>query len=554
MTTLIIVESPTKARAISGYVGPGYRVRATFGHFRDLPEDELGIDVENGFRPHYRVTNRKVTQSLREEIGQASAIILATDPDREGEAIAWHVLDFFRKEIGRKPVVRAEFHEITPQAVRRALDSPRGLDMNLVNAQQARRIMDRLVGYIISPALSREMRAAASAGRVQTAALRLIVERDREIAAFVPEEYWTLDVELSKDNQRFTARLTWINEEKADLRTEADTKRIMDDLDGATYTVSETRVERRLQFPHPPYTTATMQRDAANRLNWSPKKTMQIAQELFEGVKVGDETVGLITYMRTDSVAVAPEAQTEARQVIAEIFGEHLLPEEPPTYRTETKNAQEAHEAIRPTSARRLPDRVASFLSSDQARLYEMIWRRFIASQMKPAAWEVKTVIVDAPGRSATVYGFLATGRRLLDPGFLVAWWERPEDILLPELKSGDRLRFHRFIPERHFTEPPPHFTEASLIKELERRGIGRPSTYATILEAIVRRGYVEKRGKSLHATDFGFRACDLLLARYPEIFALEFTARMEERLDRIAAGAERWQDAVRDLFSRLNG
>ena len=560
MTTLIIVESLTKSKAIAGYAGPGHFARATFGHIRDLPRKELGVEIENDFKPHYHITNRKTVKVLREAIGRADTVVLAADPDREGEAIAWHVTQVLRKELKGKQVVRATFHEITPQAVREALAHPRQIDRNLVDAQQARRILDRLVGYTISPVLWRNVRGPAglSAGRVQTAALRLVVERDREIAAFVPEEYWTLDAELSKrveeeSGEKFLARLTKVGKEKADLKTEADAHQVIEDLEGADYSVIGVRRERKRRNPPPPYTTSVMQRDAANRLGWTPKKTMQVAQGLFEGLELpGEGHVGLITYMRTDSTHVAPEAQEQARRVIADLYGDEALPEKPPVHKTKAKLAQEAHEAIRPTSAARLPERINDHLSDDQAKLYELIWRRFLASQMKPAVYDVTTVEVEAQGQSGTTYRFRATGRKMLEPGFLVVYGDPGDDRMLPILEKGDPLICHRLIPEQHFTEPPPHFTESSLIKELERRGIGRPSTYAAIVATIQTRQYVEKRGKSLWATEVGFRVCDFLVERFPDIFDLGFTARMEERLDEIASGRAKWKAVLREFWMTL--
>ncbi len=555
MSTLIIVESPTKARAINSYTGPGYWTRATFGHFRDLPPDELGVEVNHGFRPRYHITNRRTVQMLRDTIARAGAVILATDPDREGEGIAWHVTEMFKKELKGKSVSRVVFHEITPHAVRAALAQPRAVDQHLVDAQQARRILDRLVGYTVSPVLWRNVRGPAglSAGRVQTAALRLVVERDREIAAFVAEEYWTLDAELHPETseETFLARLAQIGVEAAALQTEAQTLGVIADLEDALYQVSGVSQEQREQPPPPPYITSTLQRDAANRLGWSPKQTMQVAQALFEGVELpGQGQVGLITYMRTDSTHVAPEAQAEARQVIAQLYGAAALPPTPPVHQRHVVNAQEAHEAIRPTSVARLPQQLP--LSPDQGQLYELIWRRFLASQMQPAVYQVTTVEVTAPGRSGVIYRFRASGRKRLEPGYLVVYGNGSEDTELPPLAPGDPLVCHRLIPEQRFTQPPPHYTEASLIRELERRGIGRPSTYAGIVSTIQTRGYVEQKRQTLHATEVGFAVCDFLVAAFPDIFDLGFTAQMEERLDEIARGQAGWRAVVEEFWARL--
>ena len=564
---LVIVESPTKAKALKGFLGGGYRVLASMGHIRDLPPKELGVDVEHDFRPTYRYRpgGLKVARRLKEAAQDADAIYLATDPDREGEAIAWHVSQAIRSALKGKAVRRVAFHEITPQAVKAALAAPRELDMQLVNAQQARRILDRLVGYQVSPVLWKAVkgRKGLSAGRVQTAALRLVVERDREIEAFVPQEYWTLEAELSKvgDERRFRARLVRIGKEKPDLKTEAEAQAVVEALEGAGYRVLRVKRQRKSRRPYPPYITSTLQRDAANRLGWAAEKTMKIAQQLYEGVELpGEGVVGLITYMRTDSTHVAESAQAEAREVIAHHFGEEFLPEKPPVYKTKAKVAQEAHEAIRPTSSKRTPRSLREHLSPDQAKLYELIWRRFIASQMKPAVYNVTTVdVATARGGRDLPYLFRASGRELLFEGFLKAYQveeEKPSEEegaagqALPPLAEGEPLALHGLFPEQHFTKPPPHFNEASLIKELERLGIGRPSTYATIVRTIVKRGYVERRRRSLLATPLGFAVCDFLVEQFPDLFALEFTAEMEEELDRIARGERHWVEALRAFYA----
>ncbi|MFL7806994.1 MAG: type I DNA topoisomerase, partial [Anaerolineae bacterium] len=399
---LIIVESPTKAKALRGILGRGYRVLASMGHVRDLPSKQLGVDVEQDFRPTYHQIKKaaKTLKQIKEAAQEAATITLATDPDREGEAIAWHVIQAIRAAIKGKPLRRVTFHEITPQAVQAALADPGELDMDLVNAQQARRVLDRLVGYQVSPVLWKAIRGrkGLSAGRVQTVALRLVVERDREIEAFVPQEYWTLDAELSKvddEEHRFRARLFRIGKEKPDLKTEADALAIIEALEGADWRVLKVKKQRKTRHPYPPYTTSTLQQDGANRLGWPAAKTMRVAQELYEGVALPDEgTVGLITYMRTDSTHIAEPAQQEAREVIARFWGEEYLPQKPPTYKTKAKVAQEAHEAVRPTSSLRTPRDLRPHLTPDQAKLYELIWRRFIASQMKPAVYNVTTVDV----------------------------------------------------------------------------------------------------------------------------------------------------------------
>ncbi|HET89766.1 MAG TPA: type I DNA topoisomerase [Chloroflexi bacterium] len=566
---LVIVESPTKAKALRGFLGRGYRVVASMGHIRDLPSKQLGVDVERDFRPtyHLRKGGRKTLKQLREAAAKTAAIYLATDPDREGEAIAWHVLQALQVAQDR-PIHRITFHEITSDAVRAALAKPASLDMDLVNAQQARRVLDRLVGYQVSPVLWKAIRGrrGLSAGRVQTVALRLVVEREREIEAFVREEYWTLEAEFSKvdDDRRFRARLVQVGRSKKDkpeLKTEADAQAIIQALEGADYRVLTVKRRRQSRRPYPPYTTSTLQQDAANRLHWGADKTMRVAQQLYEGVALPDEgTVGLITYMRTDSTHVAEPAQAEAREVIARFWGDEYLPDKPPTYKTRAKVAQEAHEAIRPTSSWRTPKSLREYLSPDQAQLYELVWRRFIASQMKPAVYDVTTVdIASARDGRDLPYLFRATGRELLFAGFLKAY-EVPDTApseeegvagqILPPLSDGEPLVLHGLFPEQHFTKPPPHFTEASLIKELERLGIGRPSTYAGIIRTLVTRTYVERQHKSLLATPLGFVVCDFLVEQFPDLFTVEFTAHMEEDLDRIARGERPWTTVLHEFYS----
>jgi len=563
---LVIVESPTKAKALRGFLGRGYRVLASMGHVRDLPLKQLGVDLEHDFRPtyHLRKGAGKVLKRIREAAAEADVVYLATDPDREGEAIGWHVARAAKSAFKGKDLRRVTFHEITPQAVRAAISTPGQLDMDLVNAQQARRVLDRLVGYQVSPVLWKAIRGrrGLSAGRVQTVALRLVVERDREIAAFVPQEYWTLDVELSKvgDERHFRARLVRIGKEKPDLKTEADALAVVEALEGAGYRVLDVKRRRRTRRPYPPYVTSTLQRDGANRLGWSASKTMKVAQELYEGVALpGEGTVGLITYMRTDSTHVAEPAQAEARDVIRRFWGEAYLPEKPPRYKTRAKVAQEAHEAIRPTSSQRTPRQLRDHLTSDQAKLYELIWRRFIASQMKPAVYNVTTVNVACAraGRDLP-YLFRATGRELLFEGFLKAYQveekrrseeEGATDQTLPPLVDGEPLELHGLFPEQHFTKPLPHFTEASLIKELEKQGVGRPSTYAGIVRTIVTREYVTRERKSLLTTELGFAVCDFLVAQFPDLFAVGFTAQMEEDMDRIARGERGWVDVLRAFY-----
>jgi len=578
MMKLIIVESPTKAMALQGFLGHGYRILASMGHVRDLPRKKLGVDVENGFRPiyWYRRGAKKVVKRLKKAASQASAIYLATDPDREGEAIAWHILQAMK--VRGKPIHRIAFHEITPQAVKAAISTPGRLNMSLVNAQQARRILDRLVGYQVSPVLWKAIKGCRglSAGRVQTVALRLVVERDREIERFEPDEYWTLEIELSKVNDalHFRARLVQVgptDEDKADLKTEAEAKAVVEALAGAEYRVLQVRKRRKSRSPYPPYTTSTLQQDAAHRLHWSAGKTMRVAQQLYEGRRLPDEEsprsgklkpMGLITYMRTDSTHVAESAQSEAREVISRYWSAEFLPQRPPQYKTRSKSAQEAHEAIRPTSSQRTPRAMREHLTPDQAKLYELIWRRFIASQMKPAVYHETTVDVACSQDDQDLpYIFRASGRELLFAGFMKAYQvkqtRRSSHKLgaagqeLPPLVDGEQLTLHDLFPEQNFTKPPSHFTESSLIKELERQGIGRPSTYAGIVRTILERKYVErKRKRSLEATGLGFLVCDFLVEQFPDLFAVEFTAEMEDDLDRIARGGQRWVEVLREFYT----
>jgi len=567
VTILIIVESPTKAKAIQSYAGPGHQVKASFGHIRDLPAKDLGVDVEAGFKPHYIITNHKAVQTLRKAVESADSVILASDPDREGEAIAWHLAEAFKKELRGKKVARAVFHEITPAAVRAGLASTRPVDMALVDAQQARRILDRLVGYKLSPLLWKQIKRpwvggkkppALSAGRVQTVALRLVVEKDREIEAFVSEEYWTLDVELAAAQAAFKARLVLVGEKEPVLPNQPAVKALMEDLQGAAWRIGKVERKEEKRYPYPPFTTSTLQQAASARLGWNPKKTMKVAQELFEGVTIGGEHTGLITYMRTDSVQVSAEAQAAARQTIQQYWPQ-ALPDKPPVYRTKTANAQEAHEAIRPTATARTPKAMRDVLAPDQAALYEIIWRRFIASQMKPALYSVTSVDVNAAGKSGLPYLFRSVGRSLLDAGFLAAYEvdedDQQKESKLPDLQTGQAPRFVKFLPEKHNTEPPKRYSQASLIRELEKRGLGRPSTYASIVEVLMERAYVESargRNKSLISTEVGRQVLSFLLVGFADIFDYGFTARMEEQLDEIAGGQVKWQRVLDEFWRKL--
>ena len=566
---LVIVESPAKARTVSNYLGKGYTVKASVGHVRDLYKSKLSVDLEEDFRPIYTVPTdkKKVVKELTEAAQRAAEIYLATDPDREGEAIAWHVCE----TAGANPAHthRVVFHEITKNAVADAFAHARSIDMDLVNAQQTRRILDRLVGYQVSPLLWRNVRWGLSAGRVQTVAVRLIVEREREIQAFIAEEYWSILAELAKretERRSFKARLVRIRGEEFRLVTGADARAVVSDLEQATWTISKVQRGERKRRPAAPFTTSSLQQEASRSLGYNANRTMRIAQDLYEGISLGEEgAAGLITYMRTDSTNISTEAQAEARVFIVETYGEGYLPESAPVYKTRTRSAQEAHEAIRPTSVIRTPEAVRTYLDSDQFKLYKLIWQRFVASQMANALYDTLTVEVEAgpaagpkPPSNLGLYLFRATGSSVRFSGFLAVYEEtRSEDdtseddlgINIPPLTVGELLDLLRLIPEQHFTEPPPRYTEATLVKALEENGIGRPSTYAAIISTILDRGYVEREAKRLHPTQLGFVVNDMLVEHFDRVFEVGFTARMEEVLDRIANGEADWIKELHDFY-----
>jgi DNA topoisomerase-1 len=578
---LVIVESPAKAKTIQKYLGAGYDVEASLGHIKDLPKKGLGVDVDNDFSTEYEVIpgKEKVVAHLKKLARSANAIYLAPDPDREGEAIAAHLAEELgsnadggrshKKEV--KPVYRVTFNEITKKAVQEAFANPREIDWNLVDAQQTRRILDRLVGFQVSPLLWDKVRRGLSAGRVQTVALRLIVEREREIQKFEKKEYWTLDARLHAAKAPvFDARFLGVNGEKQEINNEEESKRILEALDAATWAVNTVKRAERRRNPMPPFTTSKFQQDASRKLGMTVKRAMMVAQRLYEGVELGSEgTVGLITYMRTDSVRVSNDALTEVRTLIDRDFGKPFMPEQPNVYKTKAQNAQEAHEAIRPSSALRTPDDVHSFLQDDEFKVYKLIWQRFVASQMSAAVFDQTTVDIDATPKAsangASVrYNFRVTGSVLKFEGFLKVY-EEAKDVKdeedeslkhkLPPLEEGQTLRLEELKPEQHFTEPPPRFNEASLVKELEERGIGRPSTYAAIMSTIVDRGYVQKtpgRGGKFFPTEIGFVVTELLVANLKDIFDFEFTARMEEELDEIETGTIKWTAALHEFYGKF--
>jgi DNA topoisomerase-1 len=559
---LVIVESPTKAKTIGRFLGKKYQVRASVGHVRDLLRSQLSVDVENGFTPKYRTPNekRQIVKDLKTLARQSEEIILATDPDREGEAIAWHLIE--AAELDPANTKRVVFHEITESAVREAFQHPREIDRNLVNAQQTRRILDRLVGYKLSPLLWSKIRSRLSAGRVQSVAVRLIVEREREIAAFQPKEYWSIEASLSKqagEAKPFSAKLAKVDETEPSLGSESETQAVMADLQNAAFAVSRVKRSERKRNPSAPFTTSTLQQEASRKLGFSPKKTMAVSQQLYEGVEITREGMtGLITYMRTDSPQVAESAQREAAEYIAERFGRDSLPVEPPLYRTRARNAQEAHEAIRPTSIRRQPKALADDLSRDQYRLYMLIWQRFLASQMAPAVFDTVQVEVDARSDAHT-HLLRASGATLRFSGFLAVYEEakdedQPADeeekqTELPPLQDGDPLRLLALMPEQHFTQPPPRYTEAALVKALEEFGIGRPSTYAPILSTIQQRGYVVREDKRLTPTETGILVNDMLVRYFPDVIDTGFTAKMEEELDEIAEGTHEWKATLQEFY-----
>jgi len=556
---LVIVESPAKAKTVGRFLGKGYTVKASIGHVRDLLRSELSVDVEHGFVPKYRVPNekRQVVKELKALAQHAEEVYLATDPDREGEAIAWHLLE--AAQINPKLSKRVVFHEITQPAISDAFSHPRQIKMELVDAQQARRVLDRLVGYSISPILWEKVRSRLSAGRVQSVALRLIVEREREIDAFNPKEYWTIQAELKPENNKstFIARLYKIDSEDPELPNEVVVQAILAELEPAEYQIQKIRKGERRRKPSAPFITSTLQQEASRRLGYTAKRTMALAQQLYEGLDVGEGgSTGLITYMRTDSTNISELAQTEARQFILQTYGNDFLPPTIPQYKTRAIGAQEAHEAIRPTSVLRAPEKVKHSLSSDQFKLYQLVWQRFVASQMEAAVFDTLSVDIVA-GVNNNEYLFRASGSTLRFPGFLVVYEDaldedqKPEEnVHIPDgLEEGQRQELVRLIPEQHFTQPPPRFSEASLVQALEENGIGRPSTYAPILSVIQERGYVVREAKRLIPTETGLLVNDLLVEHFPDIVNLHFTANMEEDLDQIASGDRQWTDVVETFY-----
>jgi len=551
--TLLIVESPTKAKSLSLFLGKKYVVKASMGHLRDLPKSRLGVEVEQEFKPKYIPVRGKgkIIKELKEAVKNANRILLASDPDREGEAIAWHLQNLL--ELKSDEPCRVEFNEITKQSVIQALENPRHIDYNRVNAQQARRILDRLVGYNLSPLLWRKIKKGLSAGRVQSAALRLICDREEEIKAFVPEEYWSLTAKLSQDEKNyFLARLYKIGNKKTVLSHQDEVEKIMKELAPAQYQVVKKERTEKSRQPVTPFTTSSLQQEASRRLNFTPQRTMLLAQQLYEGLDLGPEgTTGLITYIRTDSMRVAESIQEEARLYIKRHFGAVYIPLKPRKIKTKGR-IQDAHEAIRPTSVWREPRAIKTYLTGDQYKLYNLIWSRFIASQMNPAVIETVTVDISA-GRCI----FRAVGSNVKFDGFMKVYAEsldnepdsEPEAKKLPDLKEGELLKLKELIPKQHFTQPPPRYTEATLVKTLEEKGIGRPSTYVPIIDTIQKRGYVTRKSKQFIPTELGIIVTDLLKKFFPNIVDVKFTAEMEEKLDRVEEGQTQWVDILKEFY-----
>jgi len=573
---LVIVESPAKAKTISGFLGKNYVIRASMGHVRDLPKSQIGIDVANGFEPTYMVSSdkQKVIRELKSYLKKDTNLYIATDEDREGEAIGWHLLKALNVDEKKRDVKRIVFHEITETAIKDALAHPRKIDADLVDAQQARRVLDRLVGYELSPLLWKKIRYGLYAGRVQSVAVRLVVDREREIRAFKPEEYWKItglfetseelrasDVrELrASDVREFEAQLTKFKGKELKIGNEKESNHVLETLKGAKYKVTSVEEKDVKRNAAPPFITSTLQQEASRKLGFSVKKTMMVAQQLYEGVSLGKETRGLITYMRTDSVNLADQALKQAKEVITKIYGKEYALETPRRYKGK-KGAQEAHEAIRPTDLSIKPEEVEKFLTKDQYRLYDLVWKRTIACQMKEALLKAKGVDIEAEkDGKGTGYVFRATGQTIVFPGFIRVYVEgsdNPEEALsdqeklLPDLKENEFVDLKKITPTQHFTKPPARYTEASLVKKLESEGIGRPSTYAPTISTIISRGYIEKDAKALVPTDLAEVVTDMLVDHFPNIVDYKFTAAMEEDLDLIAEGKKKWVPILEEFYA----
>ena len=560
----MIVESPAKAKTIGKYLGKNFVVKASLGHVKDLPKKDLAVDVEHGFEPRYEVIEgkKKLIQELKAAAKLADIIYLAADPDREGEAICHHLQEELQDKKHSSQVFRVMFNEITKNAIQKAFEKPMQVNIHLVEAQQARRILDRLVGYKISPLLWDKVRRGLSAGRVQTVALRLIVEREREIRAFIKREYWTIDTLLNaKKPPVLTARFTKRDDQSVEIADQASADKLVEQVSDATFTVKSVANREKRRNPVPPFITSTLQQEAARKLRFSVKRTMMLAQRLYEGVELGEEgSVGLISYMRTDSTRISNDALVEVRDLVKERFGPQYLPDSPNVYKSK-KDAQDAHEAIRPTSAMRTPESVSQYVAEDELKLYRLIWMRFVASQITPAVFDQTTIDVTAKGKDGSDYVFRATGSVQKFDGFLRVYEEgkdqkdEEDDEIkhkLPLVLEGEVLKLKAIEPEQHFTEPPPRFTEATLVKELEADGVGRPSTYANILSTIQDREYVKKEGGKFIPTELGMVVTDLLLESFNDLFEVSYTARMEHELDEIEEGKVDWREAMGEFYQRF--
>ncbi|MDR0977459.1 MAG: type I DNA topoisomerase [Endomicrobium sp.] len=550
---LVIVESPAKERTISKILGKDFKVKSSYGHIRDLPKSKLGIDIENNFKPTYINTlkSKKIISELKKEADKVDIVYLATDLDREGEAIAWHLKEALK--LPDSKTSRITFHEITPEAILDAVKHTKNLDMGLVNSQQARRLLDRLVGYKLSPLLWKKIKIGLSAGRVQSVAVMMICSREEEIKKFIPVEYWSIEAELRKNDKNtlpFKAILAAkgsVKFERLSIKTKEEAEKIVNDLKGAEYSVKSVETKQRKRSPYPPYTTSTLQQDASRRLGFSPSKTMAVAQKLYEGLNIGkDSETGLITYMRTDSLNIAKSAQSEALMFIQKFYGKEFIPKTARVYKTTSKNAQEAHEAIRPTSPKRTPDDIKQYLTPEEFKLYELIWKRFTASQMADALYNIMTVEI-----AAKDYTFKALGSSLVFDGFLKVYaaGDDEKETKLPALTKNEILNLLQLISEQHFTDPPPRYNEASLIKALEEHGIGRPSTYAPTMKTILDRLYVRLDGKKFIPTNLGIVVNGVLKNHFGHIINVKFTAEIEEKLDDIAENKAKWQDVLKDFY-----
>lgn len=557
---LVIVESPAKAKTISKFLGKNYRVRASMGHVRDLPKSKFGIDVDKKYKPTYVVSpdKKKIVAQLKSYITKKTNLYIATDEDREGEAIGWHLLQALGVDPKKTDVKRIVFHEITESAIKNAIDNPRKIDQDLVDAQQARRVLDRIVGYELSPLLWKKVRYGLSAGRVQSVAVRFVVDRERDILAFKPDEYWSITANLLKDKEMFEAALTKFEGKELKVTNKKDADKVLKDLDGADYKVTKVEEKEVTRRPAPPFITSTLQQEASRKLGFSVKRTMMVAQQLYEGVRHGKGVTGLITYMRTDSVNLAAQALHQAQDVITQEFGKEYALPTPRLYKGK-KGAQEAHEAIRPVDLSIKPEDVKNYLDKDQYRLYELIWKRTLACQMAEAKLRAMGVdITPSVKGKDTGYTFRGTGQTVEFPGFIRVYTEDFDDPseganhaekYLPAMEEGDDVKLKNIDPVQHFTKPPARYTEASLVKKLESEGIGRPSTYAPTISTIMTRGYIEKEGKQLRPTDLAFLVTDILVKHFSDIVDYKFTAELEESLDDIAEGKKEWEPVIDDFY-----